>query len=231
MVPPGPIPNPEVKHQHVDGSRTIGPARVDSCQGSNEGRKEKSLRPFPFERSFGVQTPRRRRIGSPIRRSRVHSRCLAATFLHYRHRRFFTTPGRAFFTASVSELSCGTEVPRYEERTCCVCALTLRLPCWVRSFFCFRGSTFRTRRDVLLPSSQVASGPPHGPLTPACGGKPQRGLASRPYSRRASCRTIGPARPVFASPGFAAAQLRRGWRCARLLRRGLRAAAQLSGSR
>ena len=26
MVPPGPIPNPEVKHQHVDGSRTIGPA-------------------------------------------------------------------------------------------------------------------------------------------------------------------------------------------------------------
>ena len=31
------------------------------------------------------------------------------------------------------------------------------------------------------------------PLTPASGGKPQRGLASRPYSRRASCRTIGPA--------------------------------------
>ena len=33
MAPPGPIPNPEVKHQHVDGSRTTGPARVDSCQG------------------------------------------------------------------------------------------------------------------------------------------------------------------------------------------------------
>ena len=191
MVPPGPIPNPEVKHQHVDGSRTIGPARVDSCQGSNEGRKEKSLRPFPFERSFGVQTPRRRRIGSPIRRSRVHSRCLAAAFLHYRHRRFFTTPGRAFFTASVSELSCGTEVPRYEERTCCVCALTLRRPCWGRSFSCFRGSTFRTRWDVLLPSSQVASGPPHGP-SPLL-----RSLANPPTGFRglcrASCRTIGPA--------------------------------------
>ena len=36
MAPPGPIPNPEVKHQHVDGSRTTGPARVDSRQGSNE---------------------------------------------------------------------------------------------------------------------------------------------------------------------------------------------------
>ncbi len=34
MAPPGPIPNPEVKHRHVDGSRTIGPARVDSCQDS-----------------------------------------------------------------------------------------------------------------------------------------------------------------------------------------------------
>ena len=33
MAPPGPIPNPEVKHQHVDGSRTTGPARVDSRQG------------------------------------------------------------------------------------------------------------------------------------------------------------------------------------------------------
>ena len=32
MAPPGPIPNPEVKHQHVDGSRTPGPARVDSCR-------------------------------------------------------------------------------------------------------------------------------------------------------------------------------------------------------
>ena len=32
MAPPGPIPNPEVKHRHVDGSRTTGPARVDSCQ-------------------------------------------------------------------------------------------------------------------------------------------------------------------------------------------------------
>ena len=36
MAPPGPIPNPEVKHQHVDGSRTTGPARVDGRQGSNE---------------------------------------------------------------------------------------------------------------------------------------------------------------------------------------------------
>ena len=86
----------------------------------------------------------------------------------------------------------GTEVPRYEERTCCVCALTLRRPCWFRSFFCFRGSTFLTRWDVLLPSSQVASGAPR-PLTPASGGKTQSGLASRSYSRRASCRTIGPA--------------------------------------
>ena len=41
MVPPGPIPNPEVKHQHVDGSRTIGPARVDSRQGSIEAPEPK----------------------------------------------------------------------------------------------------------------------------------------------------------------------------------------------
>ena len=41
MVPPGPIPNPEVKHQHVDGSRTTGPARVDSRQGSNEAPEPK----------------------------------------------------------------------------------------------------------------------------------------------------------------------------------------------
>ena len=33
MAPPGPIPNPEVKHWSVDGSRTIGPARVDRRQG------------------------------------------------------------------------------------------------------------------------------------------------------------------------------------------------------
>ena len=32
MAPPGPIPNPEVKHWSVDGSRTIGPARVDRRQ-------------------------------------------------------------------------------------------------------------------------------------------------------------------------------------------------------
>ena len=32
MAPPGPIPNPEVKHWHVDDSRTTGPAKVDSCQ-------------------------------------------------------------------------------------------------------------------------------------------------------------------------------------------------------
>ena len=41
MAPPGPIPNPEVKHQHVDGSRTIGPARVDSCQDSRSPRTER----------------------------------------------------------------------------------------------------------------------------------------------------------------------------------------------
>ena len=41
MAPPGPIPNPEVKHQHVDGSRTTGPARVDSRQGSNEAPEPK----------------------------------------------------------------------------------------------------------------------------------------------------------------------------------------------
>ena len=42
MVPPGPIPNPEVKHQHVDGSRTTGPARVDSCQGKQSPQNESS---------------------------------------------------------------------------------------------------------------------------------------------------------------------------------------------
>ena len=41
MAPPGPIPNPEVKHQHVDGSRTTGPARVDSCQGKWSPETEK----------------------------------------------------------------------------------------------------------------------------------------------------------------------------------------------
>ena len=41
MVPPGPIPNPEVKHQHVDGSRTTGPARVDSCQGKRSPQSER----------------------------------------------------------------------------------------------------------------------------------------------------------------------------------------------
>ena len=42
MAPPGPIPNPEVKHQHVDGSRTTGPARVDSCQGKQAPQNESS---------------------------------------------------------------------------------------------------------------------------------------------------------------------------------------------
>ena len=32
MEPPGPIPNPEVKHISADGSRTIGPARVGRRQ-------------------------------------------------------------------------------------------------------------------------------------------------------------------------------------------------------
>ena len=41
MAPPGPIPNPEVKHQHVDGSRTTGPARVDSCQGKRSPQSER----------------------------------------------------------------------------------------------------------------------------------------------------------------------------------------------
>ena len=42
MAPPGSIPNPEVKHQHVDGSRTTGPARVDSCQGKRTPQNESS---------------------------------------------------------------------------------------------------------------------------------------------------------------------------------------------
>ena len=46
MVPPGPIPNPEVKHQHVDGSRTTGPARVDSCQGKRSPQNESSAESF-----------------------------------------------------------------------------------------------------------------------------------------------------------------------------------------
>ena len=50
MAPPGPIPNPEVKHQHVDGSRTTGPARVDSRQGSIKAARRKPLRPFPLSR-------------------------------------------------------------------------------------------------------------------------------------------------------------------------------------
>ena len=32
VEPPGPIPNPEVKHTSADGSRTIGPARVGRRQ-------------------------------------------------------------------------------------------------------------------------------------------------------------------------------------------------------
>ena len=32
MAPPGPIPNPEVKHWRVDDSRTLGPAKVDRRQ-------------------------------------------------------------------------------------------------------------------------------------------------------------------------------------------------------
>ena len=66
MAPPGPIPNPEVKHQHVDGSRTTGPARVDSCQGKRSPETEKvsglsiSHAPrrrsvFTFHRTRGVR--------------------------------------------------------------------------------------------------------------------------------------------------------------------------------
>ena len=103
MVPPGPIPNPEVKHQHVDGSRTTGPARVDSCQGKQAPQNESS--------------------------------------------------------AGLS--------------------------------FC-RGERSGHGGVVLLPSSQVDSPPPHRRLTPS--GQTRARLSSRPYSRRASCRTTGPAR-------------------------------------
>ena len=48
MAPPGPIPNPEVKHRRVDGSRTIGPARVDRCQDSTTpvGESQQGLTAF-----------------------------------------------------------------------------------------------------------------------------------------------------------------------------------------
>ena len=66
MAPPGPIPNPEVKHQHVDGSRTTGPARVDSCQGKQAPQNESSAglsvshaprrrSVFTFHRTRGVR--------------------------------------------------------------------------------------------------------------------------------------------------------------------------------
>lgn len=32
VEPPGPVPNPEVKHPCADGSWTIGPVRVGRCQ-------------------------------------------------------------------------------------------------------------------------------------------------------------------------------------------------------
>ena len=48
MAPLGPIPNPEVKHRRVDGSRTIGPARVDRCQDSTTpvGESQQGLTAF-----------------------------------------------------------------------------------------------------------------------------------------------------------------------------------------
>ena len=89
MAPPGPIPNPEVKHQHVDGSRTTGPARVDSRQGSNEA---------PEPRGSGASSVYTTRLREPSFSLK------AQPCFHHRQRRFFTTPVRAFFTASVGEL-------------------------------------------------------------------------------------------------------------------------------
>ena len=43
MVPPGPIPNPEVKHWHVDDSRARGPAKVDSCQDPRSPSEETQM--------------------------------------------------------------------------------------------------------------------------------------------------------------------------------------------
>ena len=58
MAPPGPIPNPEVKHQHVDGSRTIGPARVDSCQGKQSPQNESSAGFSVCRQSLQISTTR-----------------------------------------------------------------------------------------------------------------------------------------------------------------------------
>ena len=58
MVPPGPIPNPEVKHQHVDGSRTTGPARVDSCQGKQSPQNESSAGFSVCRRSLQISSER-----------------------------------------------------------------------------------------------------------------------------------------------------------------------------
>ena len=48
MVPPGPIPNPEVKHWRVDDSRTIGPAKVDRRQDQTQPAALTALRAAPF---------------------------------------------------------------------------------------------------------------------------------------------------------------------------------------
>ena len=53
MAPPGPIPNPEVKHWRVDDSRTTGPAKVDRRQDlcSPQGFPLRAA-PFPYTLSL-----------------------------------------------------------------------------------------------------------------------------------------------------------------------------------
>ena len=52
MAPPGPIPNPEVKHWRVDDSRTIGPAKVDRRQDQTQPAVLTALRAAPFTLSL-----------------------------------------------------------------------------------------------------------------------------------------------------------------------------------
>ena len=63
----------------------------------------------------------------------------------------------------------------------------------------------RSAKIVLLPSSQVDLQAPHGLLTSPGQTLPMSRLANPPTGLRWLCRTIGPARPVFAP-----AALRRG---------------------
>ena len=75
MAPPGPIPNPEVKHQHVDGSRTTGPARVDSCQGKRSPETEKVSGLHRLRAPARKYRPRRRRGYRPAKPDIVHTQC------------------------------------------------------------------------------------------------------------------------------------------------------------